>query len=194
MGTFLKVIGGVSLLVVAAIIYVTFFSKSASGYTPSDTVLSANEIAKNPYKYKGMSGIMNPSMMHFSNMAGDETAVYDMNFVFSADQLSVTMDNNDPPSTNRWWKVYVEGASDFTNRLGATVTIGEVRFEGYADPPPQAQPPYMQPTYIAPPVPPQDQPAPQPQPAPATTTEPDQTSPDGTQPAAPIERKPPPQE
>jgi len=178
MGTFLKVFGGISFLVVAVIVGMMLWPHAVPGYTPSDNVLSAAEISKNPYKFKGMSGIMNPGWMHFSHMAGDQIAIYDASFIYSDDQLAVTMDDNDPPSTNRRWRVYVEGADDFTNELGASVRIGEVRFEGYADPPPQ-------PIYTPPPVQPQPEPQPQPAPAPA---------PDGTQPAAPIERQPPPQD
>ena len=169
MGTFLKVFGGISFLVVAVVIGVVFLSPAASRYMPSDTVLEANQIARNPYKFKGMSGIMAPGEMHFSHMAGDQIAVYDMNFIYNDDQLAVVVDNNDPPKTNDlWWRVYVEGADDFTNGLGASVQVAEVHFEGYTDPPPQPAlelPPVQpqsvtspQPTYLSSPIQPDPQP------------------------------------
>jgi hypothetical protein len=117
MSTFLKVFGGISLLAVAVVVILMFLPQALGEYSPSDRVLDANGVARNPYKFKGSSGITNPGGMHFSNMAGDQTAVYDMNFVYNADQLAVVVEDNEPQHTNRWWRVYVEGADDFTNGL-----------------------------------------------------------------------------
>jgi protein TonB len=190
MGTFLKIFGGFSLLAAIVIVGVLFFTSSPSGYKPSNDVLSAAEIAENPYKFKGMSGIMNPGLLWFPHMAGDQTAVYTV--AVYKDQLAVTMDANDPPKTNRWWRVYVEGADDFTNGFGASVKIGEVRFEGYTDPPPQpvkptdfdhfAKPPVLQPEPAAQHIASQD--------AMSPPLNVNKTPPPEQQLSAPIERRP----
>lgn len=192
MWSFLKAVVAISLLAVVAFYGSRFLSKAISGgYSPSDDVLNAAEISKNPYKFKGMSGIMNPSTIRFSNMAGEQTAIYESAFIYSSDQLAVEMPDNEPPSTNRWWRVYVEGTMDGTNGFGAPVTIGEVRFEGYAEPPPQ---PVTDPNPV-----PAVQPAiPQPEPYNLSTSPSDgpsqsrdESSPSGEQPPAPIVRQPP---
>jgi hypothetical protein len=187
MRMFLKVFGGISLLVVVVIVGMMLLPQATIGYSPSNNVLNYAEISKNPYKFKGMSGIMNPVLIRFDHMAGDQTAIYESRFIYASDQLAVTMDDNDPPRTDRWWRVYVEGPDDFTNGLGASIEVGEVKFEGYADPPPEAIPPPL-------PVQPQAQSESAPEPVQEPTIQINQTSPDGTQPPAPIVRQPPPQD
>jgi hypothetical protein len=137
LGSFLKAVVGISLLGFAAFYGARYLSGGMGGYTPSDQVLNAAEISKNPYRFKGMSGVMNANRLRFSNMAGDQTAIYDNVLSYSSDQLAVHVDNNEPPSTGRWWRIYVDGTMNGTNGFGAPITIGEVRFEGYADPSPQ---------------------------------------------------------
>jgi len=197
MGTFLKVIGSICLLVVAVIVGMMIFSDSDFGYSPSNEILPAAGIAQNPYKYEGKSGIVDGPLF-FHNMAGDNEAIYDVVAAPFGTQLAVRLKDNDAPRMLSRIRVYVEGTDDFTNGFGATVKIGEVRFEGYADPLPQpvpAQSP-VQPDFDHFAKPPVTQPEPpaQSQPPAAPTIEPDQTSPDGTQPPAPIVRQPPPQD
>ena len=171
------------------------------GYRPSNEVLYPYDISKNPYKFKGHSGILDmrgvPLVLpdgrlvareagvgyglRFEKMINERTATYAVRIggydgAEEDNEIAVALPDNDPPEPNRPWRIYVEGAEDFQNGLGATIQVAKIKFEGY---------------YVAPATRIEVQPQPsQPEPGSAISQESPQPPPDAgsTQPA-PIDRR-----
>jgi TonB family protein len=139
----------------------------ASGYVLSNEVLDPWELRRNPFKWKGHSGILDTARismampdgqrahipypgggLHFDKMLDEHTASFDV-IVGGYDahedgELIVLLEDSDPPNPLRPWRVYVEGPYEGVNALGGAVRDTAVRFEGYYEPPPEpvrVQPP-----------------------------------------------------
>jgi ribosomal protein L40E len=137
------------------------------GFNPDSTEsFTPYLLSKNPYRWKGHSGILdtqytteiwpNGNIMllpgyggtgiHFAKMLDEHTATYDVMTVVVAGsggssyipdgQIAVIVPNNTPPDPQKPWKVLVEGPATGTNAFGADLTVTTVKFEGYYEPPP----------------------------------------------------------
>ena len=151
---------------------------AANPYHPSDEVLSPYAISKNPYSFKGRSGVLDtlhvPLVtpfgqssvaigypgLQFEKMIDEQTATYSVlvgtEAVMPNGEIAVILPNNEPPDSSRLWRVYVIGTIEGVNGLGQTMNVPAVRFEGYYEGPLSASPP--QPTYSAP-LPPRPEPS-----------------------------------
>ena len=130
-----------------------------SSYKVSNEVLDPWELSRNPFKWKGTSGILDTARismampsgqrahipypgggLHFSKMLDEHTASYDVIVGgYSAHEdgeLIVLLPNSDPPNPLRPWRVYVEGPYEGTNAFGGAVRDTAVRYEGYYEPAP----------------------------------------------------------
>jgi|SRR5208283_3663785 len=136
-------------------------SEVADPYDPnSNDVLDPNDLVKNPYKWKGRSGVLDtvqlPIMagngarmgfapypggcMKFNKMLDEHTAVYEVmayedGVVQSQGELAVILKDSDPPKSARPWRIFVEGPMGAVNSLDQAMTLTSVRFEGYFVPP-----------------------------------------------------------
>lgn len=198
MSDFIKVL--ISGAIVIAFIYgfTKMLELRPPGYWPSNQIIYPYDISRNPYKYKGKSGILDTldvpllfamggkrvatpypgGSLEFENMIDEHTAVFGVRAagqfgVEGSNKIAVELENSDPPEPIRPWRVYVEGSRDVETEDGETVTIGVVRFEGYA-PLPDRPPPVR---------------APAPSSSPTNKGSDTTSASDGTQPPAPIERR-----
>jgi hypothetical protein len=138
-------------------------SDTAGSYHESDEVLYPYDLSKNPYQWKGHSGILDtlhvPMVMEngtrmgqvsypggclkFSKMLDEHTAIYDVlvgnQSVLPEGVLAVIVPNSEPPNSARPWRVLVEGPIDAVNGLGQTITLTSIRFESYYTPSPQQE-------------------------------------------------------
>jgi len=131
------------------------------GFNPdSNESFTPYLLSKNPYKWKGHSGILNTQYttgiwpngnisqvagygVRFARMLDEQTAVYDVMTVnfsylsspFPNGQIAVIVPNSTPPDPQKQWKVLVEGPVTGTNAFGATMNVTVVKFEGYYEPP-----------------------------------------------------------
>lgn len=159
------VAGIVTLGVIGVGVYETSQSTEASGYHPSDDLMNPYDLSKNPYKYKGKSGILDTlhvtligpngtglklpypgGGLRFEKMIDEHTATY---AVLAGDQdvlpdgeIAVELDNSDPPKPTVPWRIYVIGPMDGVNGFGQDIKVSEVKFEGYyAQPTPPSDAP-----------------------------------------------------
>jgi hypothetical protein len=161
-------------------------------YGPSNEILYPDQLSKNPYRWKGHSGILDTRIamegpagrflfsypggcLKFERMIDEHTATFEVlvgsEEIMPDGEIAVILEDSEPPDPARPWRVFVEGPREGVNGLGNSITVSTVRFEGYAVIP---QP---QPQQVAPPIPaPQSAPEP---PAPP----PDNLRSDGTPPA-----------
>lgn len=133
-------------------------SPLSSNYKVSNEVLDPWELSRNPFKWKGTSGILDTARismpmpngqrahipypgggLHFSKMLDEHTASYDV-IVGGYDahedgELIILLSDSDPPNPLRPWRVYVEGPYEGVNAFGGAVRDTAVRFEGYYEPP-----------------------------------------------------------
>jgi hypothetical protein len=133
----------------------------SDGYNPeSAEVLLPYELSKNPYKWKGRSGILDTQRatyvmpngtaapmgiglgsIKFDKMLDEHTALYDVmtvdNTLMPDGQIAVLLPDSDPPNLRKLWKVLVVGSLDGTNAFGSGVTVTEIKFEEYYTPPPK---------------------------------------------------------
>jgi hypothetical protein len=139
----------------------TSSSNFTEGYHASNEVISPYEISRNPYKFKGRSGIIDTLRIHYSlgswgdfeahsawnlhclrfeKMIDEHTAIYSLlavgglngSEVITDGEIAVILPDNDPPKLNRSWQVFVEGTMQAVNGLGNIITLTAVRFEGYS--------------------------------------------------------------
>lgn len=193
---FLVGVGVLAILIVAAVVGFAMFGDSNpfasdAGYSPSDEVLNPAEISKNPYQWKGHSGILDTAHvfvhmpngqnvpipypgggLKFEKMIDEHVATYSVmaaeEEVIPDGEIAVELPDSTPPDPRQMWRVFVEGPMDAVNGLGTKIQVSEVKFEGYYTPP-------AQPVAPAPPQTPDPQQA-----APADappTTEPQQGEP-----------------
>lgn len=181
MRSFLKTIVSVGFFVVVLLAFVSYFggrkdsgststlqvplegtaADTTPAYHDSNEILFPYDLSKNPYKWKGRSGILDtvdlPIIMgngaragnvgypggslKFERMIDEHTATYSVSVaegsVITEGEIAVILPNSDPPDSGRPWRVFVEGPMAGTNALGAQLTVVTVRFEGYYSPPPQ---------------------------------------------------------
>ena len=140
------VVGAVALLILSVLFFVGLLSKArpsnaSAGYHESDEVISPYEISRNPYKFKGHSGILNGGSLKFEKMIEENTATYavlaEEESVIPEGEIAVILADSDPPDSGRPWRVFVEGPMDAVNGLGNKITVTAVRFEGYYLPTPK---------------------------------------------------------
>jgi hypothetical protein len=137
----------------------------SDGYNPeSAEILLPYELSKNPYKWKGQSGILdtlntsfvmpNGSVMQmgtgigsikFDKMLDEHTALYDVmtlddGITVPDGQLAVILPDSNPPNLRQAWRVLVEGSLDGTNAFGGALTVAAVKFEEYYTPSPKPIP------------------------------------------------------
>jgi hypothetical protein len=181
----------------------TSFSVDSDGYHQSNELISPYQLSKNPYQYKGHSGLLlttliqlvrsdglvGPQMpwpgggMRFVKMLDEHTAIYSVltgqDDVSPDTQIAVELPDSNPPTSTKLWRVYVEGADDFENGFGATIQVAKIKFEGYGSlPPPQPSPSEQKPSL----PPPADQTI-------APVIAPQNSADTGDAVAAPIERR-----
>jgi hypothetical protein len=163
----------------------------------SNEVLFPDQISKNPYRWKGHSGIFDTRVaiegpagrflapipggcLKFERMIDEHTATFEVlvggEEVRPDGEIAVILEDSNPPDPALPWRVFVEGPRNGVNGFGNSITVTTVRFEGYATIP--------RPVMPTPPAPP-------PKPVPAPGQPPTVPLPEGTQPPAPIERQPP---
>jgi hypothetical protein len=132
-------------------------SPVADPYNPnSNDVLDPNDLVKNPYEWKGHSGILDTiqmpiiaangarmgfapypgGCMKFNKMLDEHTAIYEVmalddGAVESEGELAVILKDSDPPSSARPWRIFVDGPMEAVNGLDQTITLTSVKFEGY---------------------------------------------------------------
>ena len=138
-------------------------SSTTEGANPASTAQPHDEplipidlvtLSKNPFKYKGRSGVLDTSklpiltpdgtLMGYTTLApygslkldkmlDEHTAIYNIvNASLEPDgQIAVKLPNSDAPDSGRLWKISVEGQLEGTNAYGASITVSSVRFEGY---------------------------------------------------------------
>jgi hypothetical protein len=127
-------------------------------YHESDELLEPYKLAKNPYQWRGHSGVLVTRMpvidptgfvgyvplpgLKFDKMISEHIAIYDVIVTNeeSGDQLAVILSNSEPPKIGQAWRILVEGPLNGTSGLGAPLTITAVRFEGFYEPPPRLTP------------------------------------------------------
>lgn len=170
----LKIICGLGITVFLVLVVLFFIklsnetrlSDAANGYHQSDEVMTPYALSKNPYKWKGHSGILDtvnvPLLMgeggvvvttirypggglKFEKMIDEHTATYSVlvgeGSVIPDGEIAVILTDSDPPESSRPWRVFVEGPMEAKNGFGAAIQVVTVRFEGYYVPlPPQQQP------------------------------------------------------
>ena len=131
------------------------------GYDPaSNEVFLPYELSKNPYKWKGQSGILDTlntayvmpngsaaqmglalGSIKFDKMLDEHTAIYDVMTIQDTltpdGQIAVILPDSDPPDLRRPWRVLVIGSLDGTNAFGGNVTVAAVKFEQYYTPLPK---------------------------------------------------------
>jgi hypothetical protein len=124
-------------------------------YYPSTEVIHPYELSRNPYRWKGRSGILDTANLLFDNklsqcmtmpypggglqferMLSEHTAIYSVLTierygVGSTGELEVILDDNTPPEAKRPWNVLVLGSDEGINGFGGPVQLAVVRFEGY---------------------------------------------------------------
>jgi hypothetical protein len=128
---------------------------------PSDEILLPAVVSKNPYKYRGHSGILNTrgfqttlpdgslgrtflgagNGFQFEKMLDEHTAIYVVRIAGhdgpeEAGEIAVELPNSDPPEPNKLWRVVVTGTEDVMNGFGIPMKIAKLKFEGYYTPPP----------------------------------------------------------
>lgn len=138
-------------------------SSTAESANPASTAQPHDEplmpidlvtLSKNPFKYKGHSGVLDTSKLpiltpdgtllgyttlapygslKLDKMLDEHTAIYNIiNASLEPDgQIAVKLPNSDTPDSGKLWKISVEGQFEGTNAYGASVTVPAVRFEGY---------------------------------------------------------------
>jgi hypothetical protein len=115
-------------------------------YHESNEVITPFALSKNPYKWKGRSGILDtvnvPILMgssgvvvtsvrypggslKFEKMIDEHTATYsvlvDEGEVVADGEIAVILPDSDPPDPSRPWRVLVEGPMEGSNGFGATL-------------------------------------------------------------------------
>jgi hypothetical protein len=195
----------VVILGVVAFLWPGVFQTSTDEDHAYTTIFDPTELSKNPYKYKGQYGMLDPAnlwvnmgdgtlrkisgfgSMSFEHMIDEHTASYSVGL---GEHVMLILKDSNPPDMKLSWRVYVEGADEFVNGFGGKITAPVLRFDGYGviptipDMPPQPPSPAMSQPDPTPTSPaPAQQSAPEP-PAPP----PDNLRPDGT-PPAPIIRQ-----
>jgi hypothetical protein len=128
-------------------------------YHESSDAIDPYELVKNPYKFKGHSGILDtlntPVLMgngarmtsvaypggclQFKKMLDEHTAIFEMmvyqEVLMPAGELAVILPDSNPPNSLQPWRVLIEGPYAAVNGLGNQITLTAVRFEGYYVPP-----------------------------------------------------------
>lgn len=131
-------------------------------YHESNDAIDPYELVKNPYKFKGHSGILDtldtPVLMdngarmtsvaypggclQFKKMLDEHTAIFEMmvyqEVLMPAGEIAVILPDSNPPNSLQKWRVLIDGPYEAVNGLGNQITLTAVRFEGYYTPPPKA--------------------------------------------------------
>jgi hypothetical protein len=127
----------------------------------SNDVFDPNGLVKNPYQFKGHSGILNTNgtpvlmpngsplrgtlipfaCMKFERMLDEHTAVYEVQayedgVLMPQGELAVSVRDSVAPDPSRRWRILVEGPMEGWNGFGAKITVTAIRFDGYYVPPP----------------------------------------------------------
>lgn len=124
--------------------------KPVSEYHESDEVMEPYKLSKNPYQWRGHSGILEMRMpviasngvfvsvvplagLKFRKMISEHIAVYEVmvSNEESGDELAVILPNSEPPDVTRPWRILVDGPLEATTSMDTPLTITAVRFEGY---------------------------------------------------------------
>lgn len=132
-------------------------------YNPASAeVLLPYELSKNPYKWKGHSGVLDTrrapyitpngsvapmlplGSIKFDKMLDEHTALYDVmtlgDTLMPDGQIAVILTNSDPPDLQKLWRVLVMGSIPCTNAFGGDAAVTAVKFEEYYRPSPQSVP------------------------------------------------------